>query len=141
MEKQDIEFIRLERNDMIHVMGYPNEFAQTFLNIFSNAKDALLTNDLYDKRCIYIETKSLDETFKISIYDNAGGIPEDVLGKVFNPYFTTKEQGKGTGIGLYMCKQIIEKNMGGTIFVQNKTLDNGEKGAEFIIELPRVVEE
>jgi len=137
MEKQDIEFIRLERNDLIHIMGYPNEFAQTFLNIFSNAKDALLANDLYDKRCIYIETKLLDETFLISIYDNAGGIPEDILGKVFNPYFTTKEQGKGTGIGLYMCKQIIEKNMDGTIFVQNKTLDNGEKGAEFVIELPK----
>lgn len=137
MEKQDIEFIRSERNDLMHVMGYPNEFAQTFLNLFSNAKDALLANDLYENRCIYIDTEMLDETYRVSIYDNAGGISEDVIGKVFNPYFTTKEQGKGTGIGLYMCKQIIEKNMGGSISVQNKTLENGEKGAEFIIELPK----
>ncbi len=136
MEKKDIEFIRLERNDLVHIMGYPNEFAQTLLNIFSNAKDALLANDLYDRRCIYIETKSLEETLLISIYDNAGGIPEDILDKVFNPYFTTKEQGKGTGIGLYMCKQIIEKNMDGSISVQNKMLEHGEKGAEFRIELP-----
>lgn len=137
MSKQDIEFIRLARNDLMHVMGYPNEFAQTFLNLFTNAKDALLANDLYDRRCIYIETKSLDETFQVSICDNAGGIPEEIIDKVFNPYFTTKEQGKGTGIGLYMCKQIIEKNMGGHIFVQNKTFENGEKGAEFIIQLPK----
>ncbi|WP_309496781.1 HAMP domain-containing sensor histidine kinase [Sulfurovum sp.] len=137
MEKQDIEFIRLERNDLMHIMGYPNEFSQTFLNLFSNAKDALLANDLYEKRCIYIKTASLDETFQVSICDNAGGIPEEILDKVFNPYFTTKEQGKGTGIGLYMCKQIIEKNMAGSITVQNKTLENGEKGAEFLIELPK----
>ena len=137
MEKQDIEFIRSERNDLMHIMGYPNEFAQTFLNLFSNAKDALLKNDLYDRRCIYIKTESLEKTFLILISDNAGGIPDTILDKVFNPYFTTKEQGKGTGIGLYMCKQIIEKNMGGSISVQNKTFENGEKGAEFIIELPK----
>lgn len=138
MGELDIEFIRLQRNDQIHILGYPNEFVQTLLNLFSNAKEALLVNDLYNRRCIYIETKSLEETFLISIYDNAGGIPENILDKVFDPYFTTKEQGQGTGIGLYMCKQIIEKNMGGTIFVQNKILDHTEKGAEFVIELPTV---
>ena len=140
MEKSDIEFIRLERNDLVHIMGYPNEFAQTLLNIFSNAKDALLQNDLYEKRCIYIETMLLEDRLLISISDNAGGIPEDVLDKVFNPYFTTKEQGKGTGIGLYMCKQIIEKNMNGSIYVHNKLFPNGENGAEFIIELPNMEE-
>ncbi|RLA69173.1 MAG: hypothetical protein DRG09_06440 [Epsilonproteobacteria bacterium] len=136
METSAIEFIRLGRNDLVHIMGYPNEFAQTLLNIFSNAKDALLQNDLYEKRCIYIETTLLEDRLLISISDNAGGIPENVLDKVFNPYFTTKEQGKGTGIGLYMCKQIIEKNMNGSIYVQNKLFSNAENGAEFIIELP-----
>lgn len=67
-----------------------------------------------------------------------GGIPTDILDKVFNPYFTTKEQGKGTGIGLYMCKQIIEKNMNGSIYVQNKLFSNGENGAEFMIKLPNI---
>ena len=138
MSKQDIEFIRLERNDLMHVMGYSNEFAQTLLNLFTNAKDALLSNDLYETRNIYIQTTPLDDKFQISISDNAGGIPEEIIDKVFNPYFTTKEQGKGTGIGLYMCKQIIEKNMGGNISVQNIIYENGERGAEFMIELPKV---
>ena len=70
----------------------------------------------------------------LSIRDNAGGIPEDVIEKVFNPYFTTKEEGKGTGIGLYMSSQIVT-NMQGTIKVENTEIFANSKGAKFIIEL------
>jgi signal transduction histidine kinase len=64
------------------------------------------------------------------ITDNGGGIPESVMDKIFAPYFTTKEKGKGTGIGLYMSKVIIEENMGGRLSVRNI-----EGGAEFRIEI------
>ena len=65
------------------------------------------------------------------IRDNAGGIPEEIIDRVFDPYFTTKEEGKGIGIGLYMAKMIVERNMGGRLTVRNT-----DEGAEFTIELP-----
>jgi signal transduction histidine kinase len=66
----------------------------------------------------------------ISIADNAGGIPEEIINKVFDPYFTTKGPQQGTGVGLFMSKTIIEKNMGGTLVVRNTDI-----GAEFKIEV------
>ena len=56
-----------------------------------------------------------DETPIISIEDNAGGVPKDIQEKIFNPYFTTKEQGKGTGIGLFMSMDIMKKSFGGNL--------------------------
>ena len=66
----------------------------------------------------------------LTIADNAGGIPEEIMDKIFDPYFTTKGPDKGTGIGLFMSKTIIEKNMNGTLGVRNT-----EQGAEFRIEV------
>ena len=66
----------------------------------------------------------------LSIADNAGGIPDDIIGKVFDPYFTTKGPQAGTGVGLFMSKNIIEKNMGGLL-----TVRNFKEGAEFRIEI------
>ncbi len=140
MEKADIQIVRSARSDLEPLLGYPNEFAQTLLNLFSNAKDVLVENNTADNRFIHIETTSTDRSVIITIHDNAGGIPEEIIDKVFNPYFTTKEQGKGTGIGLYMSKQIIEKNMDGTLTVQNNVLPNDEYGAEFMIELSKIEE-
>ena len=118
--------------DSFVVNGYPNEFKQVILNIVSNAKDALVENSI-NNAVISINTQKLEETGIISIKDNAGGIPQDVINRVFEPYFTTKEQGKGTGLGLYMSKMIIEDNMNGVLKVQNT-----KDGAEFILELKLV---
>jgi len=91
-----------------------SEFKQTILNIISNAKDALISNKItYGKIDIILKE------YTIYIEDNAGGIPDDILYRIFEPYFTTKEQGKGTGMGLYMSKMIIENNLNGTLKVEN----------------------
>lgn len=106
------------RQDVI-VRGYPNEFSQVILNILSNSKDALIDNRQTDRR-ISIGIESPGEgRGRIVIIDNGGGIPANVIDSVFDPYFTTKEQGRGTGIGLYMSKTIIESNMGGKIDIAN----------------------
>lgn len=120
--------VRLSGREDIEIYGHPNEFSQMLLNLIGNAKDAL------DERKpaapeIAIETGSDGEYATITVRDNAGGVPSDVAEKIFDPYFTTKD--KGTGIGLYMTKTIIEKHMYGAIVFRN-----GEQGAEFTLKLP-----
>ncbi|MGA1932931.1 HAMP domain-containing sensor histidine kinase [Arcobacter sp. YIC-464] len=114
----------------LEVYGFPNEFAQALLNVLSNAKDALIEKRI-SKPQVCVKLKNYDGVGKIFISDNAGGIDESVMLKIFEPYFTTKEQGKGTGIGLYMSKMIIEQNMKGKIYAKNI-----ENGVSFIIEIP-----
>ncbi|NOR58471.1 MAG: PAS domain S-box protein [Sulfurimonas sp.] len=109
--------------DDFEISGFRSELQQVILNIINNAKDALLSKNIQNGK---IDIKLNDRT--VEIQDNGGGIPQDIINRIFEPYFTTKDQGKGTGIGLYMSKMIIEDNIGGTIKVQN--CDNG---AKFII--------
>jgi len=111
----------------LEVYGYENEFSQVVLNIINNAKDILVENKKTGAQ-IKIEGAIKDGYIILQIEDNGGGIPEDSITKVFEPYFTTKEEGQGTGIGLYMSKMIIEENMGGKIDVKN-----GPEGAVFCI--------
>ncbi len=110
-------------------VGYPNEYAQVLLNILGNARDALMERRVTAGR-ITIRTGTENGRSVVTIRDNGGGIAEDILPKVFDPYFTTKEPGKGTGIGLYMSKVIIEQHMEGRL-----TARNAEDGAEFRIEV------
>ena len=95
--------------------GYKTEFQQVLINIITNSKDALVQNNIQNPN-IQIDIK---ENI-IKIKDNGGGIPQNVIARVFEPYFTTKPQGEGTGIGLYMAKMIIEDNMGGKIKIENE---------------------
>ncbi len=101
------------------INGYQNEFIQTILILLSNAQDAILDNHI-DKPTIdiFVEAHG-DDNVQISVQDNAGGVPSEILDRVFEPYFTTKEQGKGMGIGLYMAKEIVERQMGGVLSVEN----------------------
>ncbi len=118
----------------IKVLGYKNEFKQVILNILNNSKDAILEKqkkeDINFNGEIIINIIEMNKYLTINIEDNAGGIPLEIIDKIFNPYFTTKEQGEGTGIGLYMSKTIIENSMGGSLKVLNKN-----SGACFSINL------
>ncbi|MBN2832892.1 MAG: HAMP domain-containing histidine kinase, partial [Campylobacterales bacterium] len=116
----------------VEVLGYPNEFAQALLNILSNAKDVLSEREVSNP-FIRLELKKGYKYTLIVIEDNGGGIAQEYIDRIFEPYFTTKYAKQGTGIGLYMTKMIIENNMGGVINVKNTPL-----GAIFTIKLPSV---
>jgi len=112
------------------IYGYENEFSQVILNIINNAKDALVQKKIQNSE-INLQTYLKDNIIHLQICDNAGGIADNHLNKIFEPYFTTKEEGQGTGIGLYMSKMIIEENMGGKVYAENKN-----QGACFTISFP-----
>ncbi|MBF0344432.1 MAG: MEDS domain-containing protein [Nitrospirae bacterium] len=115
------------------VTGYRNELMQVILNIINNAKDAILNKVLSERNnngVIVIVLKKEQDKVMLKIRDNGGGIPEDIIDKIFEPYFTTKSSDKGSGIGLYLSKTIIEKNMDGKL-----TVCNLDEGAEFMIEI------
>jgi len=111
------------------IYGYRNEFAQVLLNILNNARDALIERETDDRR-VTITIFTEGSRSVVTVADSAGGVPEGIMGKIFDPYFTTKGPQLGTGVGLFMSKTIIEKNMGGRLSVRN-TAD----GAEFRIEV------
>ncbi len=111
----------------LRVNGYENEFKQAILNILSNAKDAIVTKKAQKGKFQgKIAITIVEDT--IRIYNNGGFAELEVLERMFEPYFTTKFEDKGTGIGLYMTKMIIENSMGGEISAQNR-----DEGVEFII--------
>ena len=111
------------------ICGFPNEYSQTLLNILINAKDALMERRPADAK-VTVTISEEGGRSVVTVADNAGGIPDGVMDKIFEPYFTTKGPDSGTGVGLFMAKTIVEKNMAGSLTVRN----TGE-GAEFRIEL------
>ncbi len=119
---------KVKYNSLIY--GYEREFAQVMLNLISNAKDVLVQRNIKNPK-INIEIDAIENSVIIKVLDNAGGVEEEYFELIFEPYFTTKSSTKGTGLGLYMAKMIIEKNMEGEISVENRS-----KGALFLITLP-----
>jgi signal transduction histidine kinase len=114
--------IILNIEDDIMIQGFKNQLIQAFINILTNAKDALNEKNLPNK-LIFIDTKVVSKNLILTIKDNAGGIPKEVINKIFEPYFTTKHKSIGTGIGLSMVYQIITSHHNTTIEVSNKTYD------------------
>lgn len=112
------------------IFGYKNEFSQVLLNLINNAKDVLSELKVKDPK-IQLKTYSKNSTAYVEVVDNGGGIEKKIMEHIFEPYFTTKEEGKGTGIGLYMSMMIIEENMGGRLEVCNV-----DHGAKFTISMP-----
>lgn len=127
-------------DDNIEVELNENILIQAFINIFNNAKDAFLENNIHsDDRYFFVTVKKEDNQAIITFKDTAGGIKKESIDKIFEPYFTTKHQSVGTGIGLYMTNQIITKHLKGDISAINETFEyngNTYTGAKFIINLP-----
>lgn len=129
--KSTLDFHHIELlvdiDESLKIIGFKNEYSQAVMNIISNAKDVLIDKKIQNPQIkIYIE--KIDKII-LCIEDNAGGINENIIDKIFDPYFTTKYE-YGTGIGLYMTKLIIEDKMNGTISAQNVS-----DGAKFFIEI------
>ncbi len=108
----------------------PRELSQVVMNIINNAKDVLLQRKVEDP-WIKLDVNVKENIAVILIEDNGGGIPEDIIDKIFEPYFTTKHQAQGTGLGLHTCYKIITEDMYGKIYAINT-----QDGAKFFIELP-----
>jgi len=123
--------VKLNETKDLTVNGFPNEFSQVMLNILKNAKDAIFMNNVKGK--INIDILSESDFVIVRIRDNGVGIPDSILDKIFDSYFTTKKEDKGTGIGLYMSRVIIEEHMNGHISARNT-----KQGAELEIKLPMI---
>lgn len=119
--------IEIERNSLQKRFLPKNELIQAILNILNNAKDAFLEREISNP-IIKIYFEEDNQTQKIFIEDNAKGIDEKIISKIFNPYFSTKNKKNGSGLGLYICKNILEKDNLGEIFAKNKN-----SGAVFTI--------
>ncbi len=127
--------IIIDNSSEISLVSYPNDFKQVIINILKNAKDAI-KRDGY----IIITTKEDKNQITITIQDSGGGIPNEIVKKIFEPYFTTKHQFQGTGLGLYMVYEIIQNSFNGTITVENLGFDYNFKhfyGACFKITLDK----
>ncbi|RXK14641.1 histidine kinase [Halarcobacter mediterraneus] len=128
----------IENIDDIELNTYENELLQVLINILKNSKDELIKLPREERRLIFVNSFSKNKQVFIKIRDNAGGIPEEIIDKIYDPYFSTKKDKEGTGIGLYMSRQIID-SMDGKIKVSNVdfTFSNKKyKGAEFTIIIP-----
>ncbi len=117
----------------VTINGYKTEYSQVILNLLSNAKDILIERQIKNPK-IELEIKDGNHFALVKIKDNAGGVDTSIIDKIFEPYFTTRHQTQGTGIGLYMSKNIIERNMHGYINVVNV-----EDGALFTVKVDKEI--
>jgi PAS domain S-box-containing protein len=119
------------------VEGFKNEFEHAILNLVNNARDAIIEKKARggiaasERGLLSFDFYDANDRVIIKVSDNGGGIPPEAMGSIFDPYFTTKETSKGTGLGLYLSKVIVEDHMQGKL-----SADNTEGGVIFTIELP-----
>lgn len=127
-----INLIKVEYKNSSYsqVAIFLNETVQVLINLFKNACDAMIANEI-ENRVINVTTFEEDNYLVIEIEDNAGGIPDEIINRIFEPYFSTKNEKNGTGLGLYMTRTIIQQHSKGNVFVKNT-----ENGTKFIVQLP-----
>lgn len=118
LEREEITLNFFLKEDL-RVFGFKNELIHVLLNLIGNSKDVLASKTELPQRIIHIIAKENEQAIYINVIDNGGGIKSDIIPKVFDPYFTTKHKSVGTGIGLFMSKQMVEKHMDGKITCKN----------------------
>lgn len=127
----------LELDEEITISTYHNELIQVMMNIVHNSKDAMSKKE--DEKLLFIKAAIIKDELELCIRDNGGGIDETIIEHIFEPYFTTKHQSQGTGIGLYMSHNMVVEHMKGRIKVKNVTFEYNQqmhKGVDFYIYLP-----
>ncbi len=134
----DYNYISLVKNLDNNISYFGNEtlLSQVVLNILSNTKDALVKNHI-EKKLVYIDLFEKNEHIYITVKDNANGIDNRIKDKIFEPYFTTKEPSRGTGLGLFVSTQILKNNFKGVLYHENIEFD-GFKGSCFTIKFPKI---
>lgn len=105
----------------IHTHGFVNDLVQLTVNVLLNAKDALVSRE--GERLIHLSSRREDDVVIVEFQDNGGGIPPKLLTRVFEPYLTTKEDSAGTGLGLYLCRQIAENLDEGSVWAENRKFE------------------
>lgn len=130
--KEEIETV-VKIDEKYELYGYKNEYMQVVISIVTNAAYALKDKD---EKMIYLNAKEQNGVSVLEIEDVGGGIPMNIIEKIFEPYFTTKNQSIGTGMGLYIAKMIIENGMDGSLMVENT--DKGAKFSIVLSTLPKV---
>ena len=129
LKSHNIE-LQINIEEDLQINSYTKDLAQVLINICNNSKDAFIDNEIKNRK-LMIDTKKKENEIIIIITDNAGGIDENIIKKIYTPYFTTKVENKGTGIGLYMVKNIVEKQLKGLV----KTI-NINNGVQTTISVP-----
>jgi nitrogen-specific signal transduction histidine kinase len=124
-----INIVYKEPSETYYKTMAKGEFSQVITNLINNAKDVLIERKV-ENPIIEIELTKMANYAVVTIEDNGGGIGDDIIKNVFEPYFTTKHKSKGTGLGLYICHKIVTESLGGKIYVEN-----GKLGAKFFIEI------
>lgn len=131
----------IKSGENIKINTYENELIQVIINLLNNARDELLKKDFEDEKLIFINVYKKNKKLFLEIKDNARGVSTQIIDKIFEAYFTTKNDVEGTGIGLYMSNEIITKSMKGKISVSNIEFEYESKkyiGAKFSIILPLI---
>ena len=130
LKNDDLQISTKFPDDDIEFYINEGSLSQVVLNIIKNSQDALVKVEQEQEKEIIVEMYTDDKNLKIIIKDNANGIEQDILPKIFNPYFTTKHQSQGVGLGLYMVRESMEKHLNGTVDVNTSA-----EGTEFILTL------
>ena len=131
LKSNHIELINnIDYSNPVKINLTVGELSQVMINIINNAKDILVEKNI-ENPWIKLGLKKEKDRVIITIEDNGGGIPEDIMPKIFDPYFTTKHQSQGTGLGLHMSYRIIVESLKGRLYAKNT-----QNGAKFFIELP-----
>lgn len=129
LAKENIK-VNTSLNRDIQITGISNELTQILINLLQNAKDAL-QNVTTEEKIIDIDISAAENNIIVAVSDNGHGIDEEILEKIFEPYFSTKHASKGTGLGLFMSRMIVEQSLGGSIHA-----NNSKNGAIFTIKIP-----